>query len=165
MTMTAKPAFDDTIRMAAMRGHATTKWRTWLTRLTEPHILFPALTILVLGVIWTSTFNLIKVERTNAETAAAATALEQVKTYDAQVVRALREIDQTLKLVKYVAESKGAAAALSDLKVRTLLPPDVLFVVRVMNGDGAVLASTRPAEVHTASDPAALSALRAGDSL
>src|SRR3984957_701871 len=88
-------------------------------RLTEPHILFPALTILVLGVIWSATFNLIKVERTNAETAAAAAALELVNTYDAQVVRALREIDQTLKLVKYVSESKGAAAALSDLKMRT----------------------------------------------
>src|ERR1700691_2535268 len=158
MSSAAKFPFDETIRMAAVRSHATTGLRAWLTRLVEPYILFPALTILVLGVIWSATLNLIKVERTNAEIAAAAAALELVNTYDAQVVRALREIDQTLKLVKYVSESKGAAAALSDLKVRTLLPPDVLFVVRVVNGEGAVVASTRPAD--TASDLGTLSALR-----
>jgi diguanylate cyclase (GGDEF)-like protein len=165
MTTTAKPTFDDTIRMAAMQRRESTAFRARLTRLTEPHILFPALTVLVLAVIWIATFNLIKIERTNAETAAAAAALELVNTYDAQVVRALREIDQTLKLVKYVSESKGAAAALSDLKVRTLLPPDVLFVVRVVNGDGAIVASTRPSEVRTAADPGSLSALRGSDSL
>src|ERR1700733_12228022 len=165
MSSTARAPFDETIRMAAMRSHANTGLRTWLTRLTEPHILFPALTILVLGMIWSATFNLTKVERTNAETAAAAAALEMVNTYDAQVVRALREIDQTLKLVKYVSESKGAAAALSDLKVRTLLPPDVLFVVRVVNSDGAVVASTRPAEVRSDGGAGIMPALRGSDSL
>src|ERR1700691_2074788 len=119
MSSGAQFSFEDTIRMASRRSHATSGLRARLSLLTEPHILFPVLSIFVLGVIWSATFKLIKVERTNAETAAAAAALEQVKTYDAQVVRALREIDQTLKLVKYVSESKGAAAALSDLKVRT----------------------------------------------
>jgi diguanylate cyclase (GGDEF)-like protein len=165
MSSAAQYPFDDTIRMAAMRSHTTTGLRAWQTRLTEPHILFPALTILVLGVIWSATFNLITIERTNAETAATAAALELVNTYDAQVVRALREIDQTLKLIKYASESKGAAPALSDLKVRTLLPPDVLFVVRIVNGDGAVVASTRPAEVRTVSDLGTLSVLRGSDSL
>jgi diguanylate cyclase (GGDEF)-like protein len=151
--------------MVAMRRQTTTGLRAQLSRLSEPYILFPILTILVLGVIWSATFNLIKVERTNGETAAAAATMELVNTYDAQVVRALREIDQTLKLVKYVSESKGATAALSDLKVRTLLPPDVLFVIRVVNGDGAVMASTRPAEVGPARDLVAMSALRSSDSL
>jgi diguanylate cyclase (GGDEF)-like protein len=165
MSSAAKSPFDDTIRMAAGRSHAPTGLRAWLTRLVEPYILFPALTILVLGVIWSATLNLIKVERTDAEIAAAAAALELVNTYDAQVVRALREIDQTLKLVKYVSESKGPAAALSDLKVRALLPPDVLFVVRVVDSDGVVVASTRPAEVRTASDHGIMSALRGSDAL
>jgi diguanylate cyclase (GGDEF)-like protein len=164
MSNLARSSFDDTIRMAA-RSRATKGLRPWLSRLTEAHILFPALSILVLGVIWSTTINLIRVERTSAETAAAAAALELVNTYDAQVVRALREIDQTLKLVKYVSESKGAAAALSDLKARTLLPPDVLFVVRVVNGNGAVVASTRPAEVGASRDLRISSALRGNDSL
>src|ERR1700728_312792 len=143
MSSGVQSPFDDTIRKAAMRRHATTGTVARFSRLTEPQILFPILATFVLGVIWSATFNLIKVELTSGETAAAAAALDLVNTYDAQVVRALREIDQTLKLVKYVSESKGAAAALLDLKVRTLLPPDVLFVVRVVNGDGAVIASTR----------------------
>jgi diguanylate cyclase (GGDEF)-like protein len=150
--------------MAAMRSHASTGLRARLSQLTEPHILFPVLTIFVLGVIWSATFNLIKVERTNGETAAAVATLELVNTYDAQVVRALREIDQTLKLVKYVSESKGTAAVLSDLKGETLLPPDLLFVVRVVNSDGAVVASTRSAEVP-AVGLGVISALRGSDSL
>ena len=89
MSNLARSSFDDTIRMAA-RSRATKGLRPWLSRLTEAHILFPALSILVLGVIWSTTINLIRVERTSAETAAAAAALELVNTYDAQVVRALR---------------------------------------------------------------------------
>jgi len=150
--------------MAAMRSHAPTGLRARLSHLTEPQILFPVLTIFVLGVIWSATLNLIKVERTNGEVAAAAAARQLVNTYDAQVVRALREIDQTLKMVKYVAESKGAGAALTDLKARTLLPPDVLFVVRVENGNGVTVASTRPAEVRPGRHVGAMSVLR-GDSL
>jgi hypothetical protein len=142
-----------------MHSPAATGPRAWLTRLTEPHILFPALTILVLGVIWSATLNLIKVERANAATASAAAALELVNTYEAQVVRALREIDQTLKIVKYVYEIKGASATLSDLKARTLLPPDLLFVVSVVNTDGAVVASTRPAAAPSVAEPGFLQAL------
>ncbi len=157
--------FDDTIRMAAMGSHASTGWRSWVTRLAEPHILFSALTVLALGVIWGATYNLIKVERTNAQTAARAAALELVNTYDAQVVRALSEIDQALKLVNYVSQIKGAPAALADLESETLLPPDVVFVVRVVDSGGAVVASTRPAELRTTSDAVSSSALRGSDSL
>jgi diguanylate cyclase (GGDEF)-like protein len=163
--MNARPPFDDTIRMAAMQRRPTTGLGARLSRLTEPHILFPVLTLLVLGVIWSATFNLIRLERTNGETAAAAATLDLVNTYDAQVVRALREIDQALKLVKYVSESKSAAAALADLKARTLLPPDVLFVIRVVNADGTVVASTRPAQVGPPRDLGMMSALRGSDSL
>src|SRR5580658_987326 len=105
--MTAKPPLIHTIRVAAMQRRAPTGFRAFLTRLIEPQIRFPALNILVLGVIWGATFNLIKVEHLRAESAAAAASRELVNTYEAQVVRALREIDQTLKLVKYVYETKG----------------------------------------------------------
>ncbi len=167
MTMTADspPPFMDTLRMAAMQRHASTGFRAWLTRLTEPHILFPALTVLVLGLIWGGTLNMIKVERAAAQTAATAATLDLVNTYDAQVVRALREIDQTLKLVEYAYASRGARTALSELKARTLLPPELLFVVRIVNGDGEVVASTRPAEALQVEDPRFLSVLRGSDAL
>ena|ERR1700735_2324903 len=113
MTVATESALDDTARRRAMQSPAATGLRAWLSRISEPHILFPALTIVILGVIWSATLKLIRVERANAATASAAATLELVETYEAQVVRALREIDQTLKFVKYVCESKGASAALS----------------------------------------------------
>src|SRR6202030_862445 len=91
--------------------------------------------------------------------------LELVNTYEAQVVRALREIDQTLKFVKYAYETKGAAAALPDLRTRDLLPSDLLFVVRIVNSDGIVLASTRPAQMSPVADRRSVSMLRHTDAL
>jgi hypothetical protein len=125
MTIGAQTTLDDTTRRRAMQSPAPTRLGAWLSRLIEPEILFPALTILVLGLIWGATLNLIKVERANAARTSGAATLELLDTYEAQIVRALREIDQTLKFVKYVYETKGASAALSDLKGRGLLPPDL----------------------------------------
>jgi hypothetical protein len=96
--------------------HAGLGISIWLTRLTEPHVLFPALTLLVLSIIWGATFNLIKVECANAVASSSVAARELVDTY-AQVVRALREIDRSLKLVKYAYKIKGVRA-LSELKAQ-----------------------------------------------
>jgi diguanylate cyclase (GGDEF)-like protein len=140
------PPLEDTAHRRAMQGAAAKGLRGWVSRLTEPEILFPALTILVLGVIWGGTLNLMRVARANAAKTSAATTLELVDTYEAQIVRALREIDQTLKLVKYVYETRGASATLLDLKARGLLPPELLFVVSVVNTEGVVVATTRTTE-------------------
>jgi diguanylate cyclase (GGDEF)-like protein len=142
--MTSTSLRSQTIRPRATRNPVVRGFRRWLTRLMEPHILFAVLTLLVLAVVWSATFNLIRNERISAAEASTATALELVNTYEAQIVRALREIDQTLKVVKYAYEFKGAQQALSDLKARSLLPPELLFVVSFVNPDGTVIASTRP---------------------
>src|ERR1700693_4529106 len=108
-----------------------TALRRGLGQATESYILFPAFAVLVLGVIWGTTLNLINVERAAAERAAAASSRGLLETYEAQVVRALREIDQTLKLVKYAYEIEGERVALSELRGRSLLPPDIVFVVSI----------------------------------
>jgi diguanylate cyclase (GGDEF)-like protein len=155
-------SIDDTLRQRAMHTSPSAGLRAWLSWLSEPYVLFPALTLLVLGVIWSAALNLIKVERADAEAAAAASALEQVNTYEAQVVRALREIDQTLKLVKYVEEAKGAGAALAELKSTGLLPPQLVFVVSIVGADGVLIASTSPAMASAAAG-SALAELRDSD--
>jgi diguanylate cyclase (GGDEF)-like protein len=157
-------AADDTPH-AAIPENQESGARASLSRLTEPSILFPLLTVLMLGVIWGVTFNLISVERADARTAAAAASLELINTYQAQAVRALHEIDQTLKFVKYVYETRDSGAALLELKARALLPPDLLFVVRVVDSNGVTIASTRPAEALPDDDLLYLSALRRSDSL
>ena len=70
----------------------------------EAYILFPLLAVLLLSVIWAGTLYLIKVERTRAQQGIAEASLEIGATYEAQILRAVREIDQTLKLVKYTYE-------------------------------------------------------------
>lgn len=114
-----------------------------LGRLTEPQLLFPLLTLLLLGVLWTATAGLVRQERANARAAAIASTREVAQTYEAQVVRALREIDHTLKLVAYANRSSGPAATLSALAERGLLPPPFLFTVSIADADGAIRASTR----------------------
>ncbi len=121
----------------------TTVLKRWLSLVTEPYILFPTIAVLVVGVIWGATLYLIGVERVGAERAAATSSLELAQTYEAQVGRALREIDHAMKLIKYAYEQQGARFNLSDLKTRDLLPPDIAFVVSIVDRKGDVVASTR----------------------
>jgi diguanylate cyclase (GGDEF)-like protein len=147
------------------RRIANTTLRRRLRQATEPYILFPAFAILVLGVLWATTLNLIHIERAGAERAVAVSSRELVETYEAQVVRALREIDETLKVVKYAFEQRGERGVLSDLKARTLLPPDLLFVVSLTDPSGRIVASTRPSGLATVLDPAFFQSQRQSDSL
>lgn len=137
----------------------------------EPQLLFPALTLLILAVIWSATIKLIRVENASARGAAAAATLDLTNTYEAQMLRAVREIDQTLKLVGYGYQTAGgddasrAGAVLSGLAAQGLLPPNLLFVVSIVDGAGNVIASTRPSAVLQQSVPVLLAALRARDTL
>ena len=121
---------------------ATSKLRRCLAWVTEPVILFPAIALLVLGIVWGTTLNLIKVERAAAEHAAAGSSDELAETYEAQVVRALREIDLTLQFVKYAYELGGRQAVLQELKEKSLLPPALLFTVSIADSTGNVVASS-----------------------
>jgi diguanylate cyclase (GGDEF)-like protein len=115
-----------------------------LGRATEPQILFPLIAVCLLTVIWGTVLGVVKVRHADAEHAAAASSRELLGTYEAQVVRALGEIDQTLNLVKFWPDRQAGRHTLSDLKSKGLLPPDLLFVVSIADRDGAIVESTRP---------------------
>ncbi len=85
-----------------------------MSRLAEPYVLFPLIALILLGVVWGTTASLIRIDRAAADRAAAGTTLELADTYEAQVVRAMREIDQTLKLVKFAYESKSGDINLTE---------------------------------------------------
>jgi diguanylate cyclase (GGDEF)-like protein len=127
-------------------GRAARAVRRLSSRALDPVMLVPAVAVLVLGVIWATTFNLIDVQDAAARHAAATTSNELSGTYEAQVVRALDEIDQTMKVVKYAYERHGQVA-LQELKVRNLLPPDLLFVVAIADRSGDIVATSRPSEI------------------
>jgi PAS domain S-box-containing protein len=130
--------------IAALWTRAAARLRRGFDRATEPGILFPAIAILVLSVVWGSTLNLIEAELAAAKHAAVVSNDELAETYEAHVVRALREIDQTLKFVKYAYEVRGKQLALQELKARSLLPADGLFIVSIADSNGEIVASTRP---------------------
>jgi diguanylate cyclase (GGDEF)-like protein len=131
-----------------------------LARLVEPVVLFPTIAVLLLLALWAGTFNLVRVERATARRVAEASARELSQTYDAQVLRALREIDQTLKFVKYSYETGHRGTALEDLRARSLLLPELLFTVSVADDQGVVVASTSAAKIGVHCDPDEFAVLR-----
>ncbi|MBV6748883.1 EAL domain-containing protein [Pseudomonas chlororaphis] len=144
--------------------HGSLFWRV-LEPIKEAYILFPLLAVLLLLAIWSATLYLIKVEQTRAQRSAATTSLEISATYEAQMLRAVREIDQTLKLVKYTYEAEGERNPLPKLKERALLPPALLFDVSVVNPDGEPVASTRANEAGNITEPDEQQTLRHNDTL
>ncbi|HKO89133.1 MAG TPA: EAL domain-containing protein [Burkholderiales bacterium] len=116
----------------------------WLGRITQAQILFPALVLLLLGMLWGTVFYLLRAERAAAEREATVLTRELVETYEAQVVRALREIDQTLKFVQFAHNTtRNPNALLRDLKSRSILPHELLFAVSIVDATGRITASTR----------------------
>ncbi|NUT84268.1 ATP-binding protein [Pseudomonas brassicacearum] len=140
-------------------------FRFGLDQAKEAYILFPLLAALLLLVIWTATLYLIKVEQARAQQSAATASLEMGATYEAQMLRAIHEIDQTLKLVKYTYEAEGEPNPLRRLQERALLPPALVFDVSVVNPDGRLVASTRVNNRENIADPDEQQTLRHSDSL
>jgi diguanylate cyclase (GGDEF)-like protein/PAS domain S-box-containing protein len=121
--------------------------RRLTSRLLEPYVLFPLLAIVLLGVVWGTTASLLISERASAEREAASSTRVLVDTYEAQVVRALREIDQTLRLVQFMHE-RDRRVDLASLKAKGLLLPDLLFIVSVTDPLGRVVQATRPGDLR-----------------
>ncbi len=166
MSNLTRSALDDTARVAAMRVPLPPSGlRGRLAFIAEPYVLFPALAVLVLAVIWTVTINLIRSERATAEDAASVATLDLLNTYEAQVVRALREIDQGLKITRYAQRNRDAQGVLDELRERALLPPDLLFVVAILDAQGRVVASTRPDGMPSAPSEGYLPMLQQADTL
>ncbi|WP_341523959.1 ATP-binding protein [Pseudomonas sp. G.S.17] len=163
----------DTLRSAVsiatsanpVSGSPNSLFRRSFDQIKEAYILFPLLAALLLLAVWTATLYLIKVEHVRAQQSIAAASLEIGATYEAQMLRAIHEIDQTLKLVKYTVEAEGEPNPLPRLKERALLPPPLVFDVSVVNPDGGLVASTRVHEWDYIADPDEQQTLRHSDSL
>jgi diguanylate cyclase (GGDEF)-like protein len=124
--------------------HLSESFHRALNRFAEPAVLFSVIAVLLLTVIWAATLGLVTLERSGAKHGAAVLSRQLLGIYEAQVVRALREIDQTANLVKYYHESDPRHPALAELRDKGLLPPDLLFIVSIADRQGAIVDSTRP---------------------
>ena len=142
-----------------------TRRRQLVDRVSEAPVLFPAIAVLVLVIVWGATLHIISAEKRNAERLAVSSTLELADTYEAQMLRNLREIDQSLKVVKYAYEVSQDAGALAELKVRQLLPPDLVFSLAIIDRVGRIHASTRPVVSDYSAIQAHLDATRRTDEL
>lgn len=120
----------------------------WLNRLVEPSALFSGLALLSLVAIWLVTWSLVDREHSAADRRAAALTADMAETYEAQVVRALREIDTTLRLVRYSLDARPPQEVLDELHQQGMLPPTLLFEVRISDAEGRTVASTHPQPAH-----------------
>ncbi len=137
----------------------------WVERATEPQILFPAIALFLVAAIWGTTYGVLRVRQADAEHAAAVSSRELLGTYEAQVVRALREIDQSLKLVKFWPERRASRRTLADLADKGLLPPELVFTVTIADHDGAIIESTRPFGQRSVADEDVFRTQRTRDAL
>ena len=110
----------------------------------QPHILFPVLALVFVSVICGAAVEMWRMERQATERSAINLDTEMLDTYEAQVVRALRDIDHTLNLVKLWPERRAGKPILTLLQDEGLLPPGLVFVVSIADRNGEVVESTGP---------------------
>lgn len=113
-----------------------------LRRLLEAYVLFPLFAAMLLVLAWTAVIHLVKVEHAVARDAAVELSRELADTYEAQLVRDLVAVDQALKTVKYVYETRGGVR-LSELQDQGLLPFVIGFKVAIAGSDGHLRDATR----------------------
>jgi len=118
-------------------------WRQ-IAQVAETMLPLAASGTATLALVWAGAFYLIGNERAAVEKAVAESSRELAETYEAQSVRSLGAIDQTLKTVKYAWEHHGhGKVSLADLRAKGLLPPAFIFHVGIADSEGRVIDSTR----------------------
>jgi len=105
--------------------------------------LIPALTLLVVALIWGGVVRWAAHERALAEREAGVAAQNLSGVYGVQMLRALREIDLTLNVVRYASEQRGLKHALANLESDLLVPTALVFVIDVTDRRGEVVASNK----------------------
>ncbi|HTH44963.1 MAG TPA: EAL domain-containing protein, partial [Oxalicibacterium sp.] len=97
--------------------------------------------LLLLSIIWFGTQHLIRVEGASAERAVADSSRELVETYEAQMIRNLGTIDQTLKTIAYAYGLQQEPWTLAALQEAGLLPSTLIFKIRITDREGNVITS------------------------
>ena len=123
-----------------------------LGRRINAYVLFPLIAMVVIAAIWWSTFRVIKVEHDGAQRRAAESALEQIETYEAQMIRNLDAIDQTLKTIAYIRMQQDGRPILPGLDERGVLPSVLVFSVAIADKTGRVIEGIEAAERANVSD-------------
>lgn len=98
--------------------------------------------MLLLILTWGITWHLDRRAYAEQSSIISMEAASQAGIYEAQMIRALREIDRILAVTAYAVEQHGPEAALTRLDAKGLLPPKMLFGVSVTNAQGVVISTS-----------------------
>jgi diguanylate cyclase (GGDEF)-like protein/PAS domain S-box-containing protein len=133
-------------------------------RLTQTWLWFPVFAVVLLVLAWGALIDVLEVEHTAATIAAVKSSRELADTYEAQVVRSLVSIDQTLKTVAYAYTVSGDEA-LGRLQNRDMLPSAIVFQMTITDSRGNVTASTHTVTTRNVADRSFFRVQRHGDAL
>jgi diguanylate cyclase (GGDEF)-like protein len=133
--------------------------------MVEPTGLILGGTVVLLALIWGSAFHFADRERVRARAATAQMLPELADTYEARILRALRQVDSTLKLVRHSLASTGPERVLENLRHDDLLPLEFIFTVSIADAEGRIQASTNPRAVEDISGRPVLRSMRSTDDM
>ncbi|WP_206956174.1 bifunctional diguanylate cyclase/phosphodiesterase [Trinickia acidisoli] len=133
-------------------------------RLAQTWLWFPLFAFVLLALVWGSLIHVLQLEHAAVTSAAIETSRELADTYEAQVVRSLVSIDQTLKTIAYAYAVSGNDA-LEKLQNRDMLPSAIVFQMTITNSRGDAIASTRPSAPRNVADQLYFQAQRRVDRL
>ena len=117
------------------------KRRRMFFGLLETHFSAPLFAVALLAAIWLGTVHTINSEKAGLEQEAVNATLALGEVYEAQMIRNLGFIDQTLKTVKYAYERNPSPAVLTELDSKGLLPPRLVFGISIVGADEKIVAS------------------------
>src|SRR5471030_341391 len=107
----------------------------------EAHVYFPMFTVLLLVLIWTAVVHSMLAERDAAVGATMISSVELTETYQAQMLRNLGVIDQSLRVLKFAYERDREHFSLARLDEKGLLPAARVFTIMMVDREGQVIAS------------------------
>ena len=159
----------DACRRIALRGRKARVSVSLLvgsvrSRSADTWLWFPLFALVLLVLAWGTLVHVLALEHTAATNDAVKSSRELADTYEAQVVRSLVSIDQTLKTVAYAYAVDGSAA-LGQLQNKGMLPSAVVSRVTIANWEGDVIASTRPAPARNVAGQSYFQVQKHGDRL
>jgi diguanylate cyclase (GGDEF)-like protein/PAS domain S-box-containing protein len=115
---------------------------SWRQRALEAHVMIPAFAIVLIAIVWLIVIQLVHTQQRAADASTAELSRELADTYEAQLVRNLATIDQTLKTVQFAYLTSGSNS-LERLADQGLLPSAMIFRIAIADARGVIVASNR----------------------
>ncbi|WP_313064290.1 sensor domain-containing diguanylate cyclase [Paraburkholderia sp. LEh10] len=122
-------------------------WPSGFDRGRLPHrafILLPALTVLILAVLWVTILMRLRVESAAAMHDARVAARTVASALDTHTLKTIHDVDTIALLVKYGYESSPETFDLKKYQAYGLITADTALQVTLAGADGHVIASTIP---------------------